>query len=82
MPQIKIGKGIGDISEQTLRFYRQIGVDAVGMPTRWRTEPGTGRTQTPYRRHRRDQKDRKEGYGMSGNCNASKRESNLMISYL
>ncbi|MDE2954189.1 MAG: hypothetical protein OXR71_06670, partial [Gemmatimonadota bacterium] len=42
MPQIKIGKGIGDISEQTLRFYRQIGVDAVVMPTRWRTEPGTG----------------------------------------
>ncbi len=42
MPQIKIGKGIGDISEQTLRFYRQIGVDAVAMPTRWRTEPGTG----------------------------------------
>ncbi|MDP6037116.1 MAG: mannonate dehydratase [Candidatus Latescibacteria bacterium] len=42
MPQIKIGKGIGDISENTLRFYRQIGVDAVTMPTRWHERTGTG----------------------------------------
>jgi mannonate dehydratase len=42
MPQIKIGKGIGDISEKTLRFYRQIGVDAVTMPTRWHEKTGTG----------------------------------------
>ena len=46
MPQIKIGKGIGDISEQTLRFYRQIGVDAVVMPTRMAHRTGNGRTQT------------------------------------
>ncbi len=42
MPQIKIGKGIGDIAARTLRFYRQIGVDAVAMPTRWREAEGTG----------------------------------------
>ena len=42
MPQVKIGKGIGDISENTLRFYRQIGVDAVTIPTRWNDKPGTG----------------------------------------
>lgn len=42
MSQIKIGKGIGDVSEQTLRFYRQIGVEAVSMPTRWREGPSAG----------------------------------------
>ena len=33
---------IGDVSEHTLRFYRQIGVEAVSMPMRWREAPGTG----------------------------------------
>ena len=45
MSQIKIGKGVGDVSERTLRFYRQIGVEAVSMPTRWREVPGAGERQ-------------------------------------
>lgn len=32
-PMVKIGKGLGDVSEGTLRFYRQIGVEEVGMPS-------------------------------------------------
>ena len=32
---IKIGKGLSDVSEGTLRFYKQIGVEIVGMPTRY-----------------------------------------------
>lgn len=32
---IKVGKGIGDISESTLQFFRQVGVEAVSIPTRY-----------------------------------------------
>ncbi len=32
--QVKIGKGLGDTAEETLCFYRQIGVEAVNMPPR------------------------------------------------
>lgn len=35
MSHIKIGKGIGNVSEETLRFYSQIGVEEVSMPTRY-----------------------------------------------
>lgn len=45
---IKIGKDLGDVAEETLRFFRQIGVDAVSMPTRYVTEPGTVPTRRPH----------------------------------
>ncbi len=32
---IKVGKGLGDISEPTLTFFRQVGVEALSIPTRW-----------------------------------------------
>jgi mannonate dehydratase len=32
---IKVGKGLGDISEGTLQFFRQVGVEAVSIPTRY-----------------------------------------------
>ena len=35
MSHIKIGKGIRNVSEETLRFYNQIGVEEVSMPTRY-----------------------------------------------
>lgn len=44
---IKIGKELGDVAETTLRFFRQIGVEVVGMPTRWNTKPGTRPTTRP-----------------------------------
>jgi len=34
----RIGKGLGDISEETLCFYKQIGVEEVSMPTRYNTQ--------------------------------------------
>jgi mannonate dehydratase len=36
--QIKIGKGLGDTAEETLSFYRQIGVETVRIPPRLRTQ--------------------------------------------
>jgi mannonate dehydratase len=39
--QIKIGKGLGTLAEETLRFYRQIDVEHVGLPTRYHTRVGT-----------------------------------------
>lgn len=47
MNDIKIGKELGDVAETTLRFFRQIGVEAVGMPTRWNETPGTRPTTRP-----------------------------------
>ncbi len=44
---IKIGKELGDVSEDTLRFFKQIGVEHVGMPTRYVTEPGAVPTTRP-----------------------------------
>ena len=35
--QLKIAKGLRDVSSQTLRFFRQMGVEHVTMPTRYRT---------------------------------------------
>ena len=32
---IKVGKGLGDISESTLQFFRQVGVEAVSIPTKY-----------------------------------------------
>ena len=34
---VAIGVGLGDVAEETLRFYRQIGVEAVRIPTRYVT---------------------------------------------
>ena len=39
--QIKIGKGLGTLAEEVLRFYSQIGVEHVGMPVRYRTQIGS-----------------------------------------
>lgn len=47
MSKIKIGKGLGDVSETTLRFFKQIGVEDVHMPTRWNEKPGTRPTTRP-----------------------------------
>jgi len=47
MSTIKIGKEVGDVAETTLRFFRQIGVEVVGIPTRWNTIPGTRPTTRP-----------------------------------
>lgn len=44
---IKIGKGLGDVSEATLRFYKQMGVEEVGMPTRYHTRTGATPTTRP-----------------------------------
>jgi mannonate dehydratase len=45
--EIKIGKGLGDLSEGTLRFYRQIGVEDVSLPGRFTTEPRPSRPHVP-----------------------------------
>ncbi|MCB0100180.1 MAG: hypothetical protein KDE46_30820, partial [Caldilineaceae bacterium] len=44
---LQIGKEIGDVAEETLRFFAQIGVEAVGMPTRFNTTPGANPTTRP-----------------------------------
>lgn len=45
--QIKIGKQLGDLSEKSLRFYRQIGVEAVALPARFITEQRASRPLVP-----------------------------------
>lgn len=45
--RIRIGKELGDISDETLRFYKQIGVEEVGMPTRYITQTGAAPTTRP-----------------------------------
>lgn len=47
MPRIKIGKGLGDVAETTLRFFKQIGVEEVHMPTRWNEKAGARPTTRP-----------------------------------
>ena len=44
---IKVGKELGDVASQTLRFFKQIGVEAVGMPARYNLTPGTNPTKRP-----------------------------------
>ena len=46
--KIRIGKGIGDVSERTLRFFKQIGVEDVHMPTRWSERAGSAPTVRPH----------------------------------
>lgn len=46
-PQVKITKGIADLSEATLRFYRQIGVEEVGLPRRYVTDVRSSRPHVP-----------------------------------
>ena len=46
--KIRIGKGIGDVSETTLRFFKQIGVEDVHMPTRWSERTGSPPTVRPH----------------------------------
>lgn len=45
--RLGIGKGLGDLSAPTLRFYRQIGVEEVGLPGRFVTEPAASRPHVP-----------------------------------
>ena len=44
---MKIGKGLGDLSEETLRFYAQVGVEEVGLPGRFVTEMRASRPHVP-----------------------------------
>lgn len=43
----QVGKELGDVALITLRFFRQIGVEVVGMPTRWNETAGTNPTKRP-----------------------------------
>ena len=45
--QVRITKGLADLSEETLRFYRQIGVEEVGLPARYVTEVRPSRPHVP-----------------------------------
>ncbi len=45
--QVKIGKQIADLSESSLRFYRQIGVEEVGVPSRYVDTPRSSRPLVP-----------------------------------
>lgn len=52
--KLKIGKGLRDINDATLRFFRQMGVEHVVMPSRYNTEvrkrglvPGTDHGPRP-----------------------------------
>ena len=42
-----IGKEVGDVSDTTLRFLRQIGVEHVGLPAQTPTEPAQSRPRVP-----------------------------------
>jgi len=42
-----IGKEVGDVSDTTLRFLRQIGVEHVGLPAQTSTEPARSRPLVP-----------------------------------
>lgn len=44
---MKIGKGLGDLADETLRFYAQVGVEEVGLPGRFITEPRPSRPHVP-----------------------------------
>lgn len=48
MEKIRIGKGIGDVAEETLRFFKQIGVEDVHMPTRWNEKANSTPTVRPH----------------------------------
>ena len=43
----KIGKGLGDLSDSTLRFYTQVGVEEVALPDAFVTEPRPSRPHVP-----------------------------------
>ena len=45
--QIAIGKELGDVSDATLAFFRQIGVEAIGLPARAFTEVRRSRPLVP-----------------------------------
>lgn len=44
---IMIGKELGDVANSTLRFFKQLGVEAVGMPRTYNTKIGTPPTVRP-----------------------------------
>jgi mannonate dehydratase len=46
-PRIRIGMELGDTAEETLRFFAQIGVEAVGMPLTGDAPAGTAPTVRP-----------------------------------
>ena len=43
----RIGKGLGDLSDSTLRFYAQVGVEEVGLPDSYSNEPRASRPHVP-----------------------------------
>jgi mannonate dehydratase len=43
----RIGKGLGDLSDSTLRFYAQVGVEEVALPDAFTTEPRASRPHVP-----------------------------------
>lgn len=45
--RMSIGKEVGDVSDATLRFLRQIGVEHVGLPAQPSTEPALSRPVVP-----------------------------------
>ena len=47
MKRFKIGKQLGDVSDETLRFYRQIGVEEVTMPSDYVTTVTASRPMVP-----------------------------------
>ena len=47
LPRMTIGKELGDVSDATLRFFKQIGVEHVGIPPRPSTEPTRSRPLVP-----------------------------------
>ena len=44
---MKISKGLGDLSDETLRFYRQIGVEEGGLPGAWSLTLRASRPHVP-----------------------------------
>lgn len=44
---MKVGKGLGDIAESTLQFFRQVGVECVTIPTTWREKKDKVETTRP-----------------------------------
>ncbi len=38
-PRLKVAKGLRDLSDETIAFYKQMGVEHVVMPTRFNTKP-------------------------------------------
>jgi len=47
LPRVRIGKQLGDLTDASLRFYRQIGVEDASLPGRYLTEVRRSRPLPP-----------------------------------